>query len=220
MPSSLPERSGVFLDGGDRFTQFLADLSGHLTQRAENIFLSCHLRLLVGDDVASGAVLRPQGQDVLTTHAGDRSIEHRGACRSDAHSLSNLGSQPRIRRLLHHRQRFSDAFLRDEAEERRLLKLHRESLAQRVVEHRDRPSCWRSRARTIVSLSVSVAGRRLYDRTRDCRCNEDSGADRQPPYAMPREHRPLLHRSAGLEAGRLTIALQALEVRARISLAC
>ena len=34
---------------------------------------------------------------------------------------------------------------------------------------------------------------------------------------MPREHRPLFHRSAGLEAGRLTIALQALEVRADLA---
>ena len=130
------ERSGVFLDGDERFTQPFADLGGHLTQGAEDIFLARHLRLLVGEDVAGGAVLRPQGEDVLTAQAGDRAIEHRGACRSNAHALSDLGSQPRIRRLLHHRQRFSDAVIRNEAEERRLLKLCRESLAQRVVEHR------------------------------------------------------------------------------------
>ncbi len=34
-----------------RFTQSLADLGGHLTQRAEDILLARHLHLLVGEDV-------------------------------------------------------------------------------------------------------------------------------------------------------------------------
>ena len=41
-----------------------------------------------------------------------------------------------IRRLVHQWQRSSDAFVGDEAEKRRLLKLHRESLSERIVEHR------------------------------------------------------------------------------------
>ena len=119
-----------------RFTQSLADLGGHLTQRAEDILLARHLRLLVGEDVACRAVRRAQSEDVLTAQAADRSIEHGRARRSDAHALSDLRSQPCVRRLLHHRQRSSDAVVRNEAQERRLLQLCREPLAQRVVEHR------------------------------------------------------------------------------------
>ena len=58
-----------------------------------------------------------------------------GAAGPDAHALRNVGSQSRIRRLVHQRQRAADAFVGDEAEERRLLKLHRQSLSQRIVEH-------------------------------------------------------------------------------------
>ena len=73
---------------------------------------------------------------VLTAQRRNRSLEHRRAAGPHAHALRDVGSQSRIRRLVHQRQRSSDAFVGDEAEERRLLELHRESLSQRVVEHR------------------------------------------------------------------------------------
>ena len=44
--------------------------------------------------------------------------------------------QPRIFRLSHQRQRLLDLLIRNQAEERGLLKLHGQSLAQRVVKHR------------------------------------------------------------------------------------
>ena len=50
--------------------------------------------------------------------------------------MSKVWGQSCIRRLIHQRQRSADAFVRDEAEEGRLLKLHRESLSERLVEHR------------------------------------------------------------------------------------
>ena len=81
-------------------------------------------------------LLRAQAEDVLTAERRDRSFQDGGAGGPDAHALRNVGSQPRIRRLVHQQQRSSDAVVGDEAEERRLLELYRESLSQRIVEHR------------------------------------------------------------------------------------
>ena len=50
--------------------------------------------------------------------------------------LRDLRSQPRIFRLSHQSQRLLDLLVRNQAEKRRLLQLHGQSLAQRVVKHR------------------------------------------------------------------------------------
>ena len=126
----------MFLDGGERFSDSRSETDRNLTERAQDIFFPCRLRLLVGEDVAGRAVLRAQAKDVLTSEHRDRSFQNGGAAGPDAYVLRKVGSQSRIRRLVHQRQRSSDAFLGDEAEERRLLELNRESLSQRVVEHR------------------------------------------------------------------------------------
>ena len=130
------ERRRVFLDGGERFSNSRSKTRRNLTECAQDLFFPCRLRLLVGEDVAGRAVLRAQAEDVLTAERRDRSFQDGGAAGPDAHALRNVGSQSRIRRLVHQRQRSSDALVGDEAEERRLLKLHRESLSQRIVEHR------------------------------------------------------------------------------------
>ena len=126
----------MLLDGGERFANSRSKTRRHLTECAQDLLFACRLRLLVGEDVASGAVLRAQAEDVLTAERRDRSFQDGGAARSRADALRQVGSQSRVRRLIHQRQRSSDALLGDEAEERRLLQLHRQSLSQRIVEHR------------------------------------------------------------------------------------
>ena len=130
------ERRRVSLDGGERFANSRSEPSRHLAERAQDIFFPRRLCLLVGEDVAGRAVGRAQPEDVLTAKRRDRSLQDRGAARPDAHAPRNVGGQSCIRRLVHQWQRSSDAFVGDEAEERRLLKLHRESLSERIVEHR------------------------------------------------------------------------------------
>ena len=126
----------MFLDGGERFSNSRSKPRRNLTECAQHIFFPRRLRLLVGEDVAGRAVCRAQAEDVLTAKRRDRSFQDGRAAGPDAHALRNVGSQSRIRRLVHQWQRSSDALLGDEAEERRLLKLHRQSLSQRIVEHR------------------------------------------------------------------------------------
>src|SRR5262245_20160538 len=126
----------MFLDGGERFSNSRAETVGDLTQRAQDLFFACRLRLLVSEDVAGRAVLRTQAEDVLAAERRDRSFQNGGAPRPRADALRQVRSQARVRRLTHQRQGSSNALLGDEAEERRLLKLNRQSLSQRIVEHR------------------------------------------------------------------------------------
>ena len=126
----------MLLDGGERFAHSRSETGRNLAECAQDLFFPRRLRLLVGEDVAGRAVLRAQAEDVLTAERRDRSFQDGGAAGPDAHALRDVGGQSCIRRLVHQRQRSADAFVGDEAEERRLLQLHRESLSQRLVEHR------------------------------------------------------------------------------------
>ena len=130
------ERRRVSLDGGERFANPRSEPSRHLAERAQHIFFPRRLCLLVGEDVPGRAVGGVQPEDVLTAKRRNRSLQDRRAARPNAHDPRNVGGQSCIRRLVHQWQRSSDAFVGDEAQERRLLKLHRESLSERIVEHR------------------------------------------------------------------------------------
>ena len=66
----------------------------------------------------------------------DRAFQNSRTCGSLADLLRDFRSQPRVFRLSHQRQRLLDLPVRNQGEERRLLKLHGQSLAQRVVKHR------------------------------------------------------------------------------------
>ena len=126
----------MLLDGGERFANSRSKTRRHFTQCDQDLFFARRLRLLVGEDVPRRAVLRPQTKDVLTAERRDRSLQDGGATRPSADALRQVGSQARVRLLIHQWQRSSDALLGDEAEKRRLLQLHRQSLSQRIVEHR------------------------------------------------------------------------------------
>ena len=56
----------MFLDGGERFSHSRSKTRRHLTECAQDLFFACRLRLLVGEDVAGGAVRRAQAENVLT----------------------------------------------------------------------------------------------------------------------------------------------------------
>ena len=130
------ERRRVSLDGGERFAHPRSEPSRHLAERAQNIFFPRRLCLLVGEDVPGRAVGGAQPEDVLTAKRRNRSLQDRRTARPNAHDPRNVGGQSCIRRLVHQWQRSPDAFVGDEAQERRLLKLHRESVSERIVEHR------------------------------------------------------------------------------------
>ena len=116
-----------------RFAHAPPEPARNLTERAEDIFLPSRLRLLVGENVAGGAVLGAQPDDAECR--GLRSIHQRPrrspSARTRHEQVGSVAHPP----LLHQRQRSPDALLRDQAEERRLLELDRESLSQRLVEH-------------------------------------------------------------------------------------
>src|SRR6266511_935678 len=124
------ERPRMFLDGGERFSNPRSKARRNLTECAQYLFFPCRLRLLVGKDVAGRAMLRAQAEDVLTAEHRDRSFQDGGAGGPDAHALRNVGSQSRLRRLVHQQQGVADALIGDEAEKRGLLKLNCESLSQ------------------------------------------------------------------------------------------
>ena len=63
-------------------------------------------------------------------------FQNRSASGSLAHLLSSFRGEPSVFWLSHKSQRLLDLSVRNQAEERRLLKLHGQSLAQRVVIHR------------------------------------------------------------------------------------
>ena len=125
----LFHRAQRFADPGSEFAR-------DLTERVQDIFSPRHLHLLLIDSVSSVAVPRAQAQDILASKAGDRAFQNHGACRSLADLLRHIRRQPRLFRLSHQRQLLLDLPVRNQAEERRLLKLHGQSLAQRVVKHR------------------------------------------------------------------------------------
>jgi len=63
------------------------------------------------------AIDRPERQKVLGTNPGDRTIEHRGACRPLADFSRNCGYQLCIDRLTHQTEGLLDLLVRDNAEE-------------------------------------------------------------------------------------------------------
>ena len=106
------------------------------TEGVQDVFSPRRLDLLLIENASGVAVPGAQAQHILASKAGDRAFQNSGACRSLADLLSDLRSQPRLFRLSHQRQRLLDLPVRNQAEERRLLKLHGQSLAQRVVKYR------------------------------------------------------------------------------------
>ena len=82
----------MLLDGGERFANSRSKTRRHFTQCDQDLFFARRLRLLVGEDVPRGAVLRPQTKDVLTAERRDRSLQDGGATRPSADALRQVGA--------------------------------------------------------------------------------------------------------------------------------
>ena len=119
-----------------RFAHSGSEFAHDLTESVQDIFSPRHLHLLLINRGARVAVPRTQAQDILASKAGDRAFQDHGTCRSLANLLSHARRQPRLLRLSYQSQLLLDLPVRNQAEERRLLKLHGQALAQRVVKHR------------------------------------------------------------------------------------
>ena len=211
------ERRRVSLDGGERFANARPEPRRHLAERAQNIFFPRRL-------VPARRRACPRSRSWLRAARGrtdcraPQSIPRRTAAppvRTQMSRATSAVSRASAGWLINW-QRSADAFVGDEAQERRLLSCTA-SPCRSVSSNTGSPVVLVKSARTIVSLSVSAGGPAAVDRTRDCGCHEDSGADRQPTRATRREHGPLSRGGVRLEARRLTIALQPLQVRANLA---
>ena len=132
---SLFERSVVLFDRGERFADSGSEFAGNLAQGVQDIFFPGCLPLLFVEDVSGAAVLGAQSQYVLAPKRCNRALQDGGTSGPLADLPSVLRSQPSIRRLAHQTQRLLDALPGDEAQERRLFELYRQSLAKRAVKH-------------------------------------------------------------------------------------
>jgi hypothetical protein len=124
----------VLLNSDERLTELGSEFTGNLAEDIQNIFFSCGFHLLLGQHLAGTAVLGSQIQHLLAPKARDRAVQDRGAGGSFADLPCNVRSKARIGWFTHQVQGPVDAFVGDEAQERRLAKLHRHALTQSIIE--------------------------------------------------------------------------------------
>ena len=153
------------------------------------------VELLLVEEISGSAVLGAETEHVLAAEARNRSRDDRGASSPDAEVARNIVGQSRAGGLPHQLERLADAFLRHDAQKRRLLELHREPLAQRFVEHRVA-----GRVREIGeddgvlvgqlrrTMQVHVAADNRRDESRACRCQQQ-GSPQRPSRRRSRRQR-------------------------------
>ncbi len=130
------QRRRMLFHGRERFTEPGSESTNDFTQGIQNVFSPRRLDLLLRENAAGVAVLGAQAQHILGSKAGDRAFQDCGAGGPLTHLLRDLRGQPRIFRLSHQRQCLMYLLIRNQAEERGLLKLDGQPLPQRVVKHR------------------------------------------------------------------------------------
>jgi hypothetical protein len=92
--------------------------------------------LLPSEHLAGMTTRSVQTDDIIVSKFGNGAFNYRRAFHPLADFPRNVGCDPRIRRLFHQAERLLNALVRNEAQKGGLFKLHRQSLAQRVVENR------------------------------------------------------------------------------------
>src|SRR6516165_2532012 len=102
-------------------------------QHLQDPFLSFCLCLLFRQDLSRAAVSGAQPQNVLAAESCDGTFQHRGTAGSLANLAGDLRRKPRLGRPVHETEYLLRSLVRDETEERRLLQLHRQSLAEGLV---------------------------------------------------------------------------------------
>src|SRR5215472_14167025 len=133
---SLLEGRVVLLDRGERFADLGPEFDGNLAQNIQDVFFLIGLYLLFVENRSAATALSAQRQYVLSSEAGNRAIQNRGAPVSLADFLGNLRSKPLVRLLAHQTQRLLDRLVGDHAEKRRLLQLYRQPAAKGLVKDR------------------------------------------------------------------------------------
>ena len=123
-----------FLDGAEGFAEFLTEVDGGVVEGLEDFCFAFGADLLLGEDVAVGAVHGFEADDVGVVEAGDGAFEDGGALRAQADFAGNFGSDVCVGGLAHEAESLLDALFGDDAEEGRLFELDGEGLFESVVE--------------------------------------------------------------------------------------
>ena len=126
----------MFLDGRQRFANPRSEFRGELAEDVQHVFLPRRRELLLVEEISGSAVFGAETEHVLRAEARNRSRDDRRAAGTDAEVARDIAGQSRAGGLPHQLERLADAFRRHDAQKRRLLELHGEPLAQRLVEHR------------------------------------------------------------------------------------
>ncbi len=107
-----------------------------MTERFQYLLLAVGGSFGASHGVAGTAIHGAQLQNILFAEVGDGAIESGDTSDALAQVSGDLQCDAFVGRLAHQAQRLLDAALGDKAQERRLFKLHRQTLTQRIVEHR------------------------------------------------------------------------------------
>jgi hypothetical protein len=126
----------MLLNRGQRLADARPEFTGHLTQGIQHIFFLGGLDHFIVETLSSTAVFRSESQDILVPQSCNGTLEDRRASGTLTDFPRELRSQARDRRLAHHAQGPLDAVLGNNTQERRLFKLHRQTLAQSAIENR------------------------------------------------------------------------------------
>ena len=86
----------MLLDRREGFSGSRSEVCRNLAQDIQDVFLACRSLLLVVENVAGAAVLRPKSQNVLTAKAGNRTFEDSRASSSLADVLREFGRHSRV----------------------------------------------------------------------------------------------------------------------------
>jgi hypothetical protein len=128
------ERVRVFPHRRGRLAGPGSEIAGHLAQGVQDQFFLPGLCLRFEQHISPTAARRAQPQHVLVSERRDRAFQDRGASGSLTDLPGDFWSESRICGPAHQKQRPLDPLLGNQAQERRLLQLHRQGLPKRTVE--------------------------------------------------------------------------------------
>ena len=165
----------IAFDRRQRLAELLAEQRRRGAELAQHVLLALRLHLTLRQGIAGDAVLGAQGDDVAAAQRGDGAGEQGPRANPLADVASDLVGDGLHRIALHHAQRGLDALVRHHVQERRLAQLHRQGLAERVVEHR---------------VAGAVGERRQHDQVARLRAPACAWIARRAPRPPPPPWRP------------------------------
>jgi hypothetical protein len=132
----LLDRHVELLDRRQRFAQSRPHRGRQWPERAEHAFLARGFALFTSDRLAGLAVGGAERDDVVAAERRDSPVDERLQPETLADVAADVVRQALVLGLAHRSQRFADAVVRHDVEERRLPELHLERGGERFVEHR------------------------------------------------------------------------------------